>query len=282
MSLSLADSIVATYEKQKSETRIQAVEQYLTDNVLGDDFICSHYNSCKSSHADTFYEGQLHHVGKYYGVSFDGRPLRVVVVGQEYGHPPARVDCQARSQMFKYSALDCRFAAGQGYKGRNPHMKGTTNVLRLIFGIPLGTDHHSEFLSIEGKRVHIFDVFALVNYLLCSAVRDGSKKGLSTPTMRSNCCGHFRKVMNILEPSVIIVQGKSFWPSISDSFDSVSQVTDFIYKAKIGSQESFVAVFSHPAAWGSDNWGRNEPTEYFKNIVAPSIKIIHEHLGICR
>ena len=169
MSLPSADSIVATYEKQKSEACILAVEQYLTDNVLGDDFICSHYNSCKSSHADTFYEGQLHHIGKYYGVPVNGSPLRVVVVGQEYGHPPARVDCQARSQMFKYSALDCRFAAGQGYKGRNPHMKGTTSALRLIFGIPLGTDHHSEFLSIEGQRVHIFDAFALVNYLLCSS-----------------------------------------------------------------------------------------------------------------
>ena len=275
--------MTATYEKQKSEAQILAVEQYLTDNVLGDNFVCQHYNACKSSHVDTFYEGQLHHVGKYYGVSFDGRPLRVVVVGQEYGHPPARVDCQARSQMFKYSAHDCRFAAGQGYKGRNPHMKGTTSVLRLIFGIPLGTDHHSEFLSIEGKRVHIFDVFALVNYLLCSAVRDGSKKGLSTPTMRSNCCGHFRKVMNILEPSVIIVQGKGFWEkSIRKSFDSVSQVSDFVYKAKLGSHESFIAAFSHPSAHFPYNWGRNEPTEYLQNTVVPSIKIIHEHLGICR
>ncbi len=273
--------MTATYEKQKSEAQILAVEQYLTDNVLGDDFICSHYNACKSSHPDAFYEGQLHHVGKYYGVSFNGMPLRVVVVGQEYGHPPARVDCQARSKMFSYSALDCRFAAGQGYKGRNPHMKGTTSALRLIFGIPLGTDHNSEFLSIEGKRVHIFDAFALVNYLLCSAVRDGSTKGLSTETMLNNCRGHFRNIMNILEPSVVIVQGKTFWPSISESFDSVSQVSDFVYKAKLGSHESFIAAFSHPSAHYPDNWGSNDHTEYLKNIVAPSIKIIHEHLGIC-
>jgi hypothetical protein len=274
--------MTATYEKQKSEAQILAVEQYLTDNVLGDNFVCQHYNACKSSHPATFYEGQLHHAGKYYGVSFNGMPLRVVVVGQEYGHPPARVDCSARSKMFSYSALDCRFAAGQGYKGRNPHMKGTTSALRLIFGIPLGTDHNSEFLSIEGKRVHIFDAFALVNYLLCSAVRDGSTKGLSTETMLNNCRGHFRKVMHILEPSVIIFQGKGFWEkSIRKSFDSVSQVSDFVYKAKLGTHESFIAAFSHPAAWGSDNWGRNEPTEYLQNTVVPSIKIIHEHLGIC-
>ena len=241
--------MTATYEKQKSEARILAVEQYLTDNVLGNDFICSHYNACKSSHSDTFYEGQLHHIGKHYGVSFNGFPLRVVVVGQEYGHEPPRVDCKQRYDMIMDCGFDYRFTAGQGYKVRNPHMKGTTSVLRLIFGIPLGTDHNSEFLFIEGERVHIFEAFALVNYLLCSAVSDGKRKGKATETMKQNCRVHFRKVMDILEPSIIIVQGKNFWEgSIRESFDSVSQVSEFVYKAKLGSHESFIAAFSHPSA----------------------------------
>ena len=127
--------------------------------------------------------------------------------------------------MIMGSGLGSRFTKQQGYEVRNPHMKGTTSALRLIFGIPLGTDHNSEFLLIEGKRVHIFDAFALVNYLLCSAVPEGTRNGKATPTMMSNCHGHFRMVMNILEPSVIIVQGKGFWEkSIRQSFDSVSHV----------------------------------------------------------
>lgn len=274
--------MTATYEKQKSEAQILAVEQYLTDNVLGDDFICSHYNACKSSHPDAFYEGQLHHIGKYYGIPFNGFSPRVVVVGQEYGHEPPHVDCKKRYDMIMDCGLGSRFTAGQGYEARNPHMKGTTSVLRLIFGIPLGTDHNSEFLLIDGKRIHIFDAFALVNYLLCSAVSDGKRKGKSTWTMRRNCRGHFRNIMNILEPSVVIVQGKTFWPSISESFDSVSQVSDFVYKAKLGSHESFIAAFSHPSAHFPYNWGINDHTEYLQNTVVPSIKIIHEHLGICR
>ena len=270
-------------DQQNSEKRILAVEQYLTEHVLGTDFVCSSYNSCKSSHLGAFYEGHLHHIGKYYGVTLNGSPLRVVVVGQEYGHPPARVDCQARYAMIMDSGLGCRFKAGDGYRYRNPHMKGTTSVLRLIFGISLGTDHNSEFLLIEGKRVHIFDAFALVNYLLCSAVLDGTRNGKASQTMMSNCRGHFRKVMHVLEPSVIIVQGKGFWQkSISKSFDSVSQVSDFVYKVKLGSHESFVAAFSHPSAHSPYDWGRNEPTEYLQNTVVPSVKIIHEHLGICR
>ena len=265
-----------------SEKRILAVEQYLTENVLGTDFVCSSYNSCKSSHPGAFFEGQLHHIGKHYGVSLNGSPLRVVVVGQEYGHPPARVDLRDRYAMIMGSGLGSRFTKQQGYEVRNPHMKGTTSALRLIFGIPLGTDHNSEFLLIEGKRVHIFDAFALVNYLLCSAVPEGTRNGKATPTMMSNCHGHFRMVMNILEPSVIIVQGKGFWEkSIRQSFDSVSHVSDFVYKAKLGSHESFIAAFSHPSAHFPYNWGINDHTEYLQNTVVPSIKIIHDHLGIC-
>ncbi len=81
------------------------------------------------------------------------------------------------------SGLDCRFKAGGDYQARNPHMRGTANVLRLLFGIPLGADHNSEFMMIEGERIHIFDAFALVNYLLCSAVSaDGRMRGLAART----------------------------------------------------------------------------------------------------
>ena len=270
------------FEQGKSEAQILEAEQYLSNNVLGDNFVCQHYNAYKSSHPGAFYEGQLHHIGKHYGVTLNGSPLRVVVVGQEYGHPPARVDLRDRYAMIIGSGLGSRFTKQQGYEVRNPHMKGTTSALRLIFGIPLGTDHNSEFLLIEGKRVHIFDAFALVNYLLCSAVPEGTRNGKATPTMMSHCRGHFRKVMHILEPSVIIVQGKGFWQkSIRNSFDSVSQVSDFVYKAKLASKESFIAAFSHPSAHFPYNWGINDHTEYLQNTVVPSIKIIHDHLGIC-
>jgi len=97
--------MTATYEKQKSEAQILAVEQYLTDNVLGDNFVCQHYNACKSSHPATFYEGQLHHIGKYYGVSFNGFPLRVV--GQEYGQPPAHVDCKKNGISKRENSVLC-------------------------------------------------------------------------------------------------------------------------------------------------------------------------------
>lgn len=257
-----------------------AVRQYLADTVLNESFICPHYQACKASHSDLFYEGQLHHVGKHYGVEADGSPLKIVVVGQEYGHPPARVDLDARYDMIMHSAIGCRFAAEPGYESRNPHMRGTTNVLRLVFGIPLGVDHRREYIQVGGRSVHLFDAFALVNYLLCSAVSAGSRKGRATAIMKRNCNGHFRKVIGLLEPSIVIVQGKTFWPSIRNAFERVVQINEQVYRARCGEHDLFIAVFTHPSAHFPDNWGANDHTEYLMNTVAPAITYIRQQIGL--
>ncbi len=271
--------MAVTCDRQKTEARLLALEQYLTTNVLGADFVCSDYRECRLSHTGTFYEGQLHHVGQFYDLLLDDLPLRVIVVGQEYGHQPARVGCQARYNMIMSSAHDFRFMAGDGYPVRNPHMRGTTNVLRLLFGIPLGTDHDSEFMMIEGECIHIFDAFALVNYFLCSAVStDGKMRGLATRTMMKNCQGHFRDVMRILEPSVVVVQGKGSWRWVKAAFGSVRQETDHVYRARLGTTETFVAAFTHPSAHFPYNWGVNDQTPYLLETVAPSIACIRQQL----
>lgn len=272
--------VKVSVEKQKTKIRLEELESYMTKNVLGAGFVCPHYRECKSSHSQTFYEGQLHHVGTHYDLSLDMAPMRVAIVGQEYGHKPSRVTGEDRYKMIMESALDLRFKAGGGFDARNPHMKGTTNVLRLLFGIPLGIDHDSEFLMIDGKPVHIFDAFALVNYLLCSAVLDGgSTKGKATRTMKENCSGHFRAVMQILAPSVLIVQGTNFWSTVRQTFDSITRETDNVYKAAVGEVELYVAAFHHPSAHFPHNWGVNDHTPYLLETVVPAIETIHSRLA---
>ncbi len=270
-----------TCNQQKTAERRQALEAYLTANVLGAEFTCRHYEACRSSHAGTFYEGQLHHVGRFYDVVSGGVPFRVVVVGQEYGEGPARVSCEARYHVVMGTGLGQRFKAGDGYTARNPHMKGTTSVLRLLFGIRLGADHDSEFLTIGGERCHIFEVFALVNYLLCSAVHtDQGTRGQATPTMKKNCQEHFRKALEILEPVVIVVQGKSFWRWVRGAFDEVTQeAKDLpVYIVRLGSIQAFVAVFTHPSARFPHNWGANDHTPYLRQTMEPSVAWIRRQI----
>src|SRR5438034_300124 len=77
-------SMTLTCDRRQSEDRRRALEQYLTTNVLTAEFLCTHYRECKSSHTATFYEGQLHHVGRFYDLLCDRLPFRIVIVGQEY------------------------------------------------------------------------------------------------------------------------------------------------------------------------------------------------------
>ena len=269
-----------TSDTARTAERRRALDEYAVANVLAnDDFLCSHYNQCKSFHSGIFYEGQLHHVGRFYDLLVDASPLRIIVVGQEYGLGPHHVSSQARYDMIMRSGLECRFKAGAGYKERSPHMRGTTNVLRLLFGLSLTPDHDSEFLIIGGERVHLFDAFSLVNYLLCSAVgNDGSKRGLATRTMMKNCQEHFREVVRILEPTVIVIQGIRFWASIKGAFDSVTQRSDQIHSVRLGLTNAIAAVFTHPSSHPPNNWGTNCKTPYLRGTVAPAIAIIRAQL----
>lgn len=259
---------------QATESRSEALNAYLSTNVLaGSEFLCGYYRSCQESHPHAFYEGQLHHVGKYYDLSADGRPYRLMIVGQEYGHPDRHVDLEQRYKMIMKCGHDWRFKADGVHKPRNPHMKGTTSVLRLLLGIPPGADHAAEFVSVNGTdQSHLFDAFALVNFLLCSAVAEETgKRGRSTITMRENCRAHFREAIEILEPTVVIMQGISFWPFVEQAFDSVARIADRIYRARIGVRSTLVAAFSHPSAPYPNNWGLNAKTPYLLNVVQPTI-----------
>lgn len=273
--------MLLTCDRKGSDERRLALGAYLTANVLAAGFVCTHYGECRASHGQTFYEGQLHHVGRFYDLRADGVPLRVVVVGQEYGHSPAQVNGDARYMMVMSSGLDSRFKAGTGYPARNPHMRGTTSALRLLFGIPLGVDHESEFLVLdEGERCHVFDAFALLNYLLCSAVPSGgTKRGMATPAMKRNCQEHFREALRILQPSVVVVQGAAFWSScVRGAFDMVVHEAHSVHTARVGSLKTLVAAFAHPSAGPPDSWSVNDRTPYLLQTVEPSLRWVRERI----
>lgn len=70
-----------------TDRRIAALRAYMDANVLSPaGFCCASYEACRDSirEGDRFFEGQLSHVGHHYDLQLGQRPLRVVVVGQEY------------------------------------------------------------------------------------------------------------------------------------------------------------------------------------------------------
>ena len=260
-------------DPDKTLKRIHRLKRYIQDNLLSENgsFICNHFGQCRESRSGhPFHEGQMSHIGKHYDLEVDGNPTRIVLVGQEYGKTQKCVSLSKRSERISLSAE-------KGFRGRNPHMRGTSSTLRLLLGHEPGDDEEGERL-LDG---HIFDGFALVNYLLCTALKKprnkeqdarGAGQGNSSRIMRQNCSHHFRTTLEILEPTVIIAQGMGVRKWMSNALP-IAERGDQHEVVSIAGQPADLFTFSHPSAGGPPGfWGRSTRSSYLIGTVAPAIK----------
>jgi hypothetical protein len=268
-----------TCSPDATEVRRQKLEAYFAERVLHNKtFICEHWEDCKSSFLNPhphgkFYEGQLHYLGPCFDLSKDRVRVRVVVIGQEYGGGPACVTMEERAAMITRPPT-------------NPHMRGTLHALQVLLGDGLAEVSAPNQIEIQGVLHHLFDAFALVNYLLCSAV-EGDYHGASTPKMRQNCQEHFVNALEALDPTVVVVQGKGFWSDVETALRELGELTQLqegdewrLWRADFkGSQDkAFVAMFTHPSSQGRSNWGGK--TAYLLNAVRPTLGGIRDAIGL--
>lgn len=264
-----------------TQERVARLSAFLGRRVLGGGvFRCRHAAACRASRPSIpFFEGQLHHVGKHYDLDVDGRPLRIAVLAQDYGHGERHVDMARRSEMIEFSA-SLRFTD----RRRNPHMNGTASTLRLLLGREPGRDRGGELLDL-GTNAHVFDAFALVNFLMCSAIRPDGKdrehfdsnftgggKSDASPVMRRNCSEYLRPVLEILEPTVLVIQGQGVrsWASKPLGLPEAGSVLSRIV---IGRAPVDVFAFDHPSAPGKSGWWGSTPDKpYLRDVVAPAIR----------
>jgi hypothetical protein len=276
-------------DPDRTTRRIEELRAYVQANVLGPTgFCCSHADQCRQSvrPGDRFYEGILSHVGRHYDLVIEGKEVRVVVVGQEAGHRPGsklkpeHVTLEQRYRaVHDVSGIGRRYYAAPPYPGRNPHMRGTTSVLRLLFGGDLAPEWESEFLLAEGgEGFHIFDAFALVNVLLCSAHPPGSSAGSSTEVMQRNCLEHLMATLRILEPTILILQGRGVKAWLRPAIEAEEKLTPTLARLTIAGRTTLAARFSHPAAHGPLQWGARLDGAYLSDVVEPTVRTLWQHL----
>jgi hypothetical protein len=269
------------WDREGSAVRRRVLRDYYARHVLrGDCFVCGQRGECRASYAGRFVPAQLNAPGACYDLTADGVPLRIVIIGQETGTLHAHIAVAQRLQNMHRAAHEQRYRADGVHKARSQHIKGVTSALRLLFGKGLGEAYDDEFVHFaDGTQRHLFDCFALVNYLLCSAVSTTrSKRGESTATMRRNCNRHFRATLEILEPTVLVAQGKSFWPSVRRTFDAVDPLAEHLYRVHVGDCRALLASFTHPSAMHPHNWGSNTQMPYLRETVAPTLARLQEYL----
>jgi hypothetical protein len=148
-------------------------------------------------------------------------------------------------------------------------MKGTTSALRLLFELGLGSDYAGEFFKVDGdgEYIYIFDAFALVNFLLCSATSGATKIGTSTPVMRHNCGRQFEAALTILQPTILICQGAC----VANWLKTVFEVRNG--RIEKGALNSEVLEFTHPSSQeNANNWGWNDHIPYLLSTVKPVLE----------
>jgi hypothetical protein len=264
-------------DREKTKQRFSRLMRYFSKEIFDEQKHrdCQFYKkSCRPSHPASFFYGKLDHVGNHYDLFRGRQPLRIAVVAQDDNGQTEFKSFHERSGEVRGSGArpfspSTQDFSGERARSRNPHMRGTTNLLRLIFEIDLGCDYHSEFLRINGQSIHFFDAFALLNASLCTAA---SEKGSAKPTMTMlrNCSNHLGKALAILEPTLVIAQGGLAADGLRCSgYGSAARSS--IEMMDVNDDAITTLRFSHPSARGELNWGNSEKTDYLLHTVKPSV-----------
>lgn len=261
------------HDRRATRRRIGELETYMSAEVLAQGkFVCRSWRECAQSVAAkyTFTEGQLSHVGKHFDLRSPRGAFRIVVIGQERGGQQSRIAMPDRwREVHDGSGMNKRLTPEGSHKRRNPHMRGTTLALRTIFGIR-GTGHEAEFLDVDGAPVHLFDCFALVNRLICAAHLERTN-GKPTTTMFANCERHFRATLEILQPTIVVIQWVKVWKWSQSTLVPTRRRSDALYECDLTGLPVIVAALSHPSSWGASRW--DSPTSpYFTQVVRPTLR----------
>jgi hypothetical protein len=258
-------------------------------HVLGPGgFVCTSVTECRRSALVArdgrerpdrcFSAGQLSHVGAHYDLAEDGRPLRILVIAMETGRTDEGVTLEARRRQLATSA-------SLAFRSRNPHMRGTTQALRLAVGREVGEDRDGELLALPDTPapVHLFDCYAMANLRLCSATGRGTSSSKGTRTMSRNCLRHLAATVGILQPTLCIIQGLAVARDLTPLIGRREPITGRLDRVHLAGVETLLAAFTHPSAQSvAHHWGRLT-APYLGEVVAPTIRearrVLASHQG---
>ena len=229
-------------------------ELYNKEGLNAERFDCKFYSECLSSQKGKCvgkqYAGGTAAISPFYDISYNGIPMRTLIVGKETGY--MKNEKYGTSPNFYENCnnvLNCI-----NWKHKNNHIKGTLMILQYLFQV---------------NTEYIYSSYALSNSLRC-AFQDLAKiENLSsvsdTKIMRDNCIKYLFEEIDILEPDLIICQGEwsirgknNFIEKMSKSYEEKPVCLRKNTNGKYGLfkfNRCYVLTCHHPAILG--NWIKN-------------------------
>ena len=218
---------------------------YAANGLLVRDFHCQHAKACAVAAECALNRGSEAHVGTRYG-----EDLRVVVVSLDTGGTSDPMD-RRRSE------IECLYCPDCDTSHMNPHMRGTTELLKVIYGIESDTDGGN-----------LLELYAMTNAAKCSR-RDPSSAKVSSKLYK-NCSDYVPPELTCLAPELIVTQGKEAREAL-DAGQGLSDVHQNIL-------DNWVAGWSaHPVV---RDWLQSLAKEYLMTVYVPdndvpTLKTIH-------
>jgi hypothetical protein len=109
----------------------------------------------------------------------------------------------------------------------------------------------------------------MANLRLCSVAAAG-KKSKATPLVSANCAEHLAATIRILQPTLVISQGKGVRSALGQLFDT-DRHSDHVFRASLSGDDFVWTALHHPTRWW-DRLGR----PYLREIVVPELKQARE------
>lgn len=245
---------------------------HFTGRVLdaGGQFMCPEAPACRGSAEAAgfaFAGGQLSYVGDAYAASVDGRPFRVLVVSMQVGDAEAPVGPARRIEQVVE-----RIPQRPGK--RNPHMRGVTRALQLLYGLPVSRDGDPADERLT-DGTHVLRAYAMANSTLCSALPTGAKsrRGKPTSTMLARCAPHLEATVRELAPTVMQVQGADTRAALDALATTVERFSNEVTVIDITGRRVVSCATSHPSSGPPSSWSSLEPESYFADVVAPALQL---------
>ena len=250
----ITDRIAARRYRQRLEAYCS---NYVLDLNYG--FCCAHETECRcsvESQGNSFAAGQLSYVGDGYAVKMDGIPTRILVIPMQVGENAVFGMDERREQVRR------RIAAP-----RNPHMHGVTKLLQVLMGL----DPDGGVEKIDDDK-HVLEAYAMVNSVLCSNLPTSgrSRRGHPTRIMLRNCKSHLRQTIVLLEPTIIVTQGKAPGKALAMIAErnvypsNRGAPSDMVTPVTVGGVRAIWCSLYHPAAWGYPG--------YFREHAMPALR----------
>jgi hypothetical protein len=89
--------------------------------------------------------------------------------------------------------------------------------------------------------------------------------------MFSNCERHFAATLEILEPTIVVIQGAKVWKWSQTVLTSVKKRGQALIECDVSGRRVLVAALKHPSARHPYRW--DSPTSpYFRQVVQPTLR----------